>query len=43
VTERLRNAGVLLGIRVLDHVIVTQGSYFSFREAGECFEKSVPS
>ncbi|MEO1934325.1 MAG: DNA repair protein RadC [Myxococcales bacterium] len=37
VTERLRDAGLLLGIRVLDHVIVTRASYFSFREAGESF------
>lgn len=35
VTERLRSAGALLGIRVLDHVIVTDSAYFSFREAGD--------
>ena len=38
VTERLRAAGELLGIRVVDHVIVTTSDYFSFREAGESFE-----
>ena len=38
VTERLRSAGALLGIRVLDHVIVADSGYFSFREAGEQFE-----
>ena len=43
VTERLRTAGVLLGIRVLDHVIVTAASYFSFREAGESFDESKAS
>jgi DNA repair protein RadC len=38
VTERLRSAGLLLGIRVLDHVIVANSGYFSFREAGEGFD-----
>ena len=32
VTRRLESAGDLLGIRVLDHVIVAEGGYFSFRE-----------
>jgi len=32
VTVRLREAGRLLGIRVLDHVIVGDGKYFSFDE-----------
>jgi len=32
VTRRLRNAGGILGIPVLDHVIVGDGAYFSFRE-----------
>jgi DNA repair protein RadC len=27
-------AGRLLGIRVVDHVIVADGGYFSFQEAG---------
>jgi len=39
VTERLRAAGVILGIRVIDHVIVTGSSYYSFREAGESFDE----
>lgn len=38
VTERLRSAGLLLGIRVLDHVIVAESGYFSFRETGETFD-----
>jgi len=42
VTERLRSAGLLLGIRVLDHVIVASSGYFSFREAGEAFEDEGP-
>jgi DNA repair protein RadC len=35
VTRRLGTAGRLLGIRVLDHVIVAEGGYFSFQEAGD--------
>ncbi len=42
VTERLRSAGLLLGIRVLDHVIVADSGYFSFRESGEAFEDEAP-
>jgi DNA repair protein RadC len=32
VTLRLRDAGRLLGIPVLDHVIIGDGAFFSFRE-----------
>jgi DNA repair protein RadC len=32
--EQLERAAKLLGIRVLDHVIVTRKGYFSFQEAG---------
>lgn len=32
VTERLRNAGELMGTRILDHVIITDAGYFSFSE-----------
>lgn len=32
VTRRLLAAGELLGIQLLDHVIVAEGGYFSFRE-----------
>lgn len=32
VTERLRQAGALMGIRLMDHVIIGHGRYFSFRE-----------
>jgi DNA repair protein RadC len=35
VTRRLGSAGQLLGIRVLDHVIVSEEGYFSFQEAGD--------
>ena len=35
VTKRLRGAGELLGIRVVDHVVVAEGGFFSFQEAGE--------
>ena len=34
VTERLVRAGEVLGIRVLDHVVVAERGYHSFREAG---------
>jgi DNA repair protein RadC len=33
-THRLVQAGELLGIELLDHVIIGDGSYFSFREMG---------
>ncbi|MBZ0169449.1 DNA repair protein RadC-like protein [Candidatus Methylomirabilis lanthanidiphila] len=32
--EQLTEAGKILGLRVLDHVIVTRKGYFSFQEAG---------
>ena len=32
--DQLTQAGNLLGLRVLDHVIVTRKGYFSFQEAG---------
>ena len=34
VTHRLVQAGVLLGIELLDHIIIGDGPYFSFREMG---------
>ncbi len=34
ITERLREAGELLGIKVLDHVIVSDTAYHSFLEHG---------
>lgn len=35
VTKRLGEAGALLSIALLDHVIVTQRGYYSFKESGE--------
>jgi DNA repair protein RadC len=32
--EQLTDAGKILGLRVLDHVIVTRKGYYSFQEAG---------
>ncbi len=32
--EQLTEAGKILGLRILDHIIVTQKGYFSFQEAG---------
>jgi DNA repair protein RadC len=34
VTERLRQAGALLGVQVLDHVILGHATHFSFLDAG---------
>ena len=34
VTERLQEAGELIGIRVLDHVIVAERGFHSFRDSG---------
>lgn len=34
-TQRLRRAGALLGIEVLDHIIFSHGSYRSMLETGE--------
>lgn len=34
ITARLREAGVLLGIPVLDHIVIGAESYFSFADAG---------
>jgi len=33
-TQRLFNAGALLGIRVLDHIIVCDDDYYSFADEG---------
>lgn len=35
VTRRLSEAGELLGVRVVDHVVVAERGYHSFRDAGE--------
>ena len=32
-TERLREAGKLLAVPVLDHIIIGDGSYFSYRDS----------
>lgn len=34
VTQRLQEAGALLGVEVLDHLIVSQTEYVSFKEKG---------
>jgi len=43
VTRRLEAAGELLGIRVLDHVIVAEDGYFSFRQEDPEFGASLAS
>jgi DNA repair protein RadC len=35
VTKRLRSAGGIVGIAVLDHVIIGDGSFYSFREEAD--------
>ncbi len=35
ITERLLKAGQILGIAVLDHIIIGNGTYISLREAGK--------
>jgi DNA repair protein RadC len=34
ITKRLQEAGKLIGIEVLDHIIITKTSYFSFKNKG---------
>lgn len=34
ITRRLKEAGEILGIKVLDHIIIGDGSYYSFVESG---------
>jgi DNA repair protein RadC len=36
-TRRLAQAGKLLGVEVLDHLIITQAGYYSFKEHREMF------
>jgi DNA repair protein RadC len=35
ITQRLKDAGELLGIRLLDHVILGDPGYYSFADSGE--------
>ena len=41
ITKRLVNCGILLGIELVDHVVVTAESHTSFREKGLLFESGV--
>jgi len=34
ITQKLKNAGDLLDIKILDHIIVTEKTYFSFADEG---------
>jgi DNA repair protein RadC len=34
ITQKIKEAGNTLNIQLLDHIIVTQDSYFSFSDAG---------
>jgi DNA repair protein RadC len=35
ITKELVKAGKLIGISVIDHIIITEGRYYSFKEGGE--------
>lgn len=35
ITKRIKEAGALLDIKVLDHIILTDDSYYSFNDEGE--------
>ena len=37
-TKRLAEAGVVMGIEVLDHLVLADSKYFSFKEAGRLGE-----
>ena len=39
-TERIRNAGKILGIEIVDHIIIAGKKYYSFLEKQLMFEKS---
>ncbi|WP_347219941.1 DNA repair protein RadC [Chryseobacterium sp.] len=34
ITQKIKEAGKILSIQLLDHIIITQNSYFSFSDAG---------
>jgi DNA repair protein RadC len=34
ITQRLKEAGALLGTNILDHIVVGDGKYFSFADEG---------
>ncbi len=34
ITKRIKSAGVILGISLLDHLIITEEKYYSFLENG---------
>ena len=34
ITERMRSAAEIIGVEMLDHVIVTEARYYSFKEHG---------
>jgi DNA repair protein RadC len=35
ITRRIKNAGIILGIELLDHIIFTDKAYYSFLEEGK--------
>ncbi len=43
VTQRLKEAGKILGIRLLDHIIFNNSGYYSFNEGEDSLQSSVVS
>ncbi len=35
ITRQIKEAGILIGIEVIDHVIITKGGFYSFLEEGK--------
>jgi DNA repair protein RadC len=40
-TKDLKNAGELLGIQVLDHIIITRDSYYSYKQNSDIFSSVI--
>ena len=42
ITQRMNEAGKILGIKLVDHIILGEEQYFSFKAYGELEEKHLP-
>jgi DNA repair protein RadC len=40
ITEQIYEASKVIGIKILDHIIITRKSHYSFREHGKVFTKT---
>ena len=43
ITKRMWNAGQILGIGLIDHIIVGESGYYSYKEEGRMPEETEPS